>query len=83
MGWIERSNFSLANPAAGRYNKEIRGLFLLKTKAAYQSGSYGALLLVYFYDYGHGAYEELAAVPVPKALSDYFVGLLPDISSQS
>ena len=43
----------------------------------------GALLLVYFYDYGHGAYEELAAVPVPEALSDYFVGLLPDISPQN
>jgi hypothetical protein len=33
------------------------------------------LLLVYFYDYGHGEYEELVAVDVPDKLGQYFIEL--------
>ena len=36
----------------------------------------GKLLFVYFYDYGHGEYAEMAAVEAPAELSDYFVNLL-------
>jgi hypothetical protein len=34
------------------------------------------LWLVFFYDYGHGNYEELVAVTVPNELGQYFIGLL-------
>ena len=34
------------------------------------------LLLVHFYDYGHGEYEEMAAVEVPAELGNYFINLL-------
>lgn len=36
----------------------------------------GNLLLVFYYDYGHGEYEELAAVEVPDELGQYFIELL-------
>lgn len=34
------------------------------------------LLLVFYYDYGHGEYEELVAVEVPDELGRYFIELL-------
>lgn len=36
----------------------------------------GNLLLVCYYDYGHGEYEELVAVEVPDELGQYFIELL-------
>ena len=34
------------------------------------------LLLVYFYDYGNGKYEELVVIDVPDELGQYFIELL-------
>ena len=52
----------------------------LKIKGkTYQTGFYGELIpnemmyMAYQYDHGHGEYEKLIAVEVPKELSDYFV----------
>ena len=39
------------------------------------------LLLVFFYDYGHGEYKELVAVEVPNELGKYFIELLAKITS--
>jgi len=39
------------------------------------------LLLVFFYDYGYGEYEELVAVDVPDKLGKYFIELLAHIVS--
>jgi len=39
----------------------------------------GKLLLVFFYDYGHGKYEELVAVDVPDELGQYFIKLLEEL----
>ncbi len=39
----------------------------------------GKLLLVYFYDYGFGEYEELVAVDVPDELGEYFIELYESI----
>jgi len=36
----------------------------------------GRLMLLYFYDFGHGEYEEMAAVEVPEEMREYFVNLL-------
>jgi hypothetical protein len=41
----------------------------------------GNLLLVFFYDYSHGEYEELVAVDVPDELGEYFIGLLARMTS--
>lgn len=38
----------------------------------------GELLLVFYYDYGHGEYENLVAVEVPKELSDYFIEIISE-----
>ena len=38
-------------------------------------------LLLYFYDYGHGEYEELAAVEIPGGLGEYFLKLYAKITS--
>ena len=35
-----------------------------------------ALYMVYQYDFGHGEYEKLIAVPVPEDISAYFVSLM-------
>jgi hypothetical protein len=36
----------------------------------------GKLLLLFYYDYGHGKYEEMVAVDVPDDLGQYFINLL-------
>lgn len=36
----------------------------------------GRLLLVYYYDFGHGEYEDIVFVEAPADLNDYFVKLL-------
>lgn len=36
----------------------------------------GALMLVYYYDYGHGEYEKLVAVRTPDEISNYMVDFL-------
>ena len=36
----------------------------------------GRLLLVYYYDFGHGEYEEIVYAEVPADLGGYFVNLL-------
>ena len=33
----------------------------------------GKLLLVFYYDYGNGEYEKMAAVKVPGEISEYMV----------
>lgn len=38
------------------------------------------LLLVLYYDYGHGEYEELVAVDVPDKLGQYFMELLAQLT---
>lgn len=40
----------------------------------------GKLLLVFYYDHGHGKYEELVAVDVPDELGQYFITLLGQIT---
>lgn len=36
----------------------------------------GKLLLLFYYDYGHGQYEELVAVEVPDEIGKYFIELV-------
>lgn len=36
----------------------------------------GKLVLVFYYDYGHGEYKKLVAVDVPEELGQYFIDLL-------
>lgn len=40
----------------------------------------GKLLLLYYYDYGHGKYEELVAVDVPDELGKYFIELMAQLT---
>lgn len=40
----------------------------------------GELWLVFYYDYGHGEYEELVAVAVPDELGQYFITFLAGLS---
>jgi hypothetical protein len=40
----------------------------------------GELFLLYYYDYGHGEYQEMVAVEVPDALGQYFIALLAQLT---
>lgn len=39
----------------------------------------GQLLFLFYYDYGHGEYEEMVAVNVPDELGEYFMKLLEQL----
>lgn len=41
----------------------------------------GKLLLLFYYDYGHGEYEELVAVEVPDELGKYFIKLIAQLTT--
>lgn len=40
----------------------------------------GKLLLLYYYDYGHGKYEEMVAVEVPDELGEYFIEFMEELT---
>ncbi len=40
----------------------------------------GKLLLLYYYDYGHGKYEEMVAVEVPDELGKYFIEFIGQLT---
>ncbi|NLD46731.1 MAG: hypothetical protein GX660_05960, partial [Clostridiaceae bacterium] len=43
----------------------------------------GKLLFLFFYDYGHGKYEEMVAVDVPDELGQYFIKLIEQLKKQT
>ncbi|QOR35203.1 hypothetical protein IMX26_17380 [Clostridium sp. 'deep sea'] len=43
----------------------------------------GKLLQVYFYDYGHGEYEEMVYVNVPDEIAQYFIELLKQLDEKT
>ena len=58
------------------FYKESKDGILVSSKG---NGFYlinGKLLMVFYYDMGHGNYEELVAVEVPEEIGQYFVELL-------
>lgn len=41
----------------------------------------GKLLLVYYYDYGSGKYEEMVAVDIPDEIGQYFINMLAQLQA--
>ncbi len=67
------------SPELNFYKKSKDGFF-----TSFQGNTFlvvdGKLLLVYYYDYGHGKYEELVAVDVPEELGTYFIELVVQLT---
>ena len=57
------------------YKESKDGLFA-SSKGEYFHIIDGELILVFYYDMGHGEYEKLVAVKVPEELSDYIIHFL-------
>lgn len=57
------------------YKESKDGLFISDKRYIFHVVD-GKLLLLFYYDYGHGKYEEMVAVDIPDKLGQYFVKLL-------
>ncbi|GHU28768.1 hypothetical protein FACS1894172_11120 [Spirochaetia bacterium] len=58
------------------FYKESKDGYFTSYKGYYFHIIDGKLMLVYYYDYGHGEYEELVAVAIPNDIGQHFIELM-------